>query len=352
MRRCVRMSGCVRELQCRFGIYRKTSNSWERQSVATPIAEELEYRMPDLLSLLATLVFTLYVFTFGACFGSFLNVIVWRIPRGLPIAFARSHCPHCNTMIPGSDNIPIVGWLRLRGRCRFCRQQISMRYLVVETGVALLFAGLFLLIVVSQGATLPQHGQASQFTNWLTDFPNGWTLQVFLHQCVLGYALLAILLMDQERSETPWSFSLIMAALHLGLVCWNPAINQLDQLTQRPTLGSPLALASLSASLNYSLSGGVLALVLGGLARVLKLPCRVRNSLQALLLLGVFLGPIVLAWAALIAGTAQGMQWLAGKLRARPSGPVLGLALHLFCAWLIILCSWRWWPRAEWPPWG
>ncbi|MEZ5951039.1 MAG: prepilin peptidase [Planctomycetaceae bacterium] len=231
--------------------------------------------MPDLLSLLATLVFTLYVFAFGACFGSFLNVIVWRIPRGLPIAFARSHCPHCNTMIPGSDNIPIVGWLRLRGRCRFCRQQISMRYLVVETGVALLFAGLFLLIVVSQGATLPQHGQASQFTNWLTDFPNGWTLQVFLHQCVLGYALLAILLMDQERSETPWSFSLVMAALHLGLVCWNPAINQLDQLTQRPTLGSPLALASLSASLNYSLSGGVLAARVGRTCQSVEapLPC-------------------------------------------------------------------------------
>ena len=79
---------------------------------------------------------------FGAAVGSFLNVVVWRVPRGESIVSPPSHCPNCDAPIKPRDNIPIVSWLVLRGRCRNCGEPISARYPLVELGVALLFAGI------------------------------------------------------------------------------------------------------------------------------------------------------------------------------------------------------------------
>ena len=76
----------------------------------------------------------------GACVGSFLNVVIWRVPRGESIVAPPSHCPHCDQRIRARDNIPIVSWLVLRGRCRACDQPISRRYPLVELLVAVLFA--------------------------------------------------------------------------------------------------------------------------------------------------------------------------------------------------------------------
>jgi leader peptidase (prepilin peptidase)/N-methyltransferase len=78
---------------------------------------------------------------FGLLIGSFLNVVIWRVPRGESVVSPPSHCPRCNAHIAPLDNIPVVSWLVLRGRCRHCGNPISPRYPAVELLTGLLFAG-------------------------------------------------------------------------------------------------------------------------------------------------------------------------------------------------------------------
>lgn len=77
----------------------------------------------------------------GLVFGSFFNVCIWRLPRGGSIIAPPSHCPRCRRPIRFYDNIPVLSWLLLRGRCRDCRQPIAVRYPLVELLTGLLFAG-------------------------------------------------------------------------------------------------------------------------------------------------------------------------------------------------------------------
>lgn len=81
----------------------------------------------------------------GMCVGSFLNVCIHRIPRGMSLLRPRSRCPACGASIRAWHNIPVLGWLVLRGRCRSCGGPISWRYPAVELAVGLLFAAPYLL---------------------------------------------------------------------------------------------------------------------------------------------------------------------------------------------------------------
>jgi len=83
------------------------------------------------------------VFVLGAVVGSFLNVCIWRIPQGLSIVFPASSCPQCGHSIRFYDNIPLVSYLLLRGRCRSCGERISLRYPLVEGLTALMALLLF-----------------------------------------------------------------------------------------------------------------------------------------------------------------------------------------------------------------
>lgn len=84
-----------------------------------------------------------FVFIFGAIVGSFLNVCIVRMPHEKSVITPRSHCVHCTKMIPWYDNIPFVSYLLLRGRCRFCGEKISLRYLIVELVTAITFLGFY-----------------------------------------------------------------------------------------------------------------------------------------------------------------------------------------------------------------
>lgn len=120
------------------------------------------------------------LFVVGLAFGSFLNVCIARIPRDQSIVSPRSHCPHCQKPIRWRDNIPLLSWIVLRGRCRDCGQPISLRYPLVE----LLTAGLFVACYSSFGTT------------WLT-----------LKFCVFCFLIVGLIFMDAETGLLPHEFT-------------------------------------------------------------------------------------------------------------------------------------------------
>jgi len=91
-----------------------------------------------------TLSVAILVFIFGAMIGSFLNVVIYRIPKGENIAFPASHCQHCKTPLKWYHNIPLLSWLFLKGKCAFCHAPIAKQYPMVELITGVLFAALYL----------------------------------------------------------------------------------------------------------------------------------------------------------------------------------------------------------------
>lgn len=89
----------------------------------------------------------------GACIGSFLNVVAYRLPRGMSISRPPSQCPACGHTIRWSDNVPVLGWLRLRGRCRDCSAPIAARYPMVEAAAALIVLTVGMLALLSRGGS-------------------------------------------------------------------------------------------------------------------------------------------------------------------------------------------------------
>ena len=78
-------------------------------------------------------------FLFGLCLGSFVNVVTYRLPRKISISYPRSFCPKCRKPIKIIDNIPVLSWIRLRGKCSNCNKQISYKYILIEISFAILF---------------------------------------------------------------------------------------------------------------------------------------------------------------------------------------------------------------------
>lgn len=86
-------------------------------------------------------------FIFGSCIGSFLNVVIYRLPAGISLLWPPSHCPHCQHRLSPTENVPVLGWLWLRGRCRHCHTPISPRYPLVEA----MTGGIFVVIASQLG---------------------------------------------------------------------------------------------------------------------------------------------------------------------------------------------------------
>ena len=96
-----------------------------------------------------------FSFWLGACIASFLNVVIWRVPRGESIVSPPSHCPKCNALIKWYQNIPILAWLALRGKCANCKAPISPRYILIETLGGVLFLAAFWHYAWSQVLFVP-----------------------------------------------------------------------------------------------------------------------------------------------------------------------------------------------------
>ncbi|MGA7402858.1 MAG: prepilin peptidase [Candidatus Sulfotelmatobacter sp.] len=125
----------------------------------------------------------------GLSFGSFLNVCIYRLPRGLSVVMPRSKCPHCKHLIAFYDNMPVISWLILRGRCRQCKTRISPRYLFIELLTGALFLGCYAYF--------------------------GLTLAT-LKFCVFGFLVLGLIFTDAETKLLP--DKLTLPGLALGII--------------------------------------------------------------------------------------------------------------------------------------
>jgi len=121
-------------------------------------------------------------FLFGLVFGSFLNVVIYRAPRGLSVVKPRSACPNCGTQIRAYDNIPVLSWVILRGRCRDCGHPISARYAIVELLCGFLFVSAF------------------YYAAPITSTVQLWTV---LKLCVFFFLLLGLIFIDFEHHLLP-----------------------------------------------------------------------------------------------------------------------------------------------------
>jgi leader peptidase (prepilin peptidase)/N-methyltransferase len=187
----------------------------------------------------------------GAAIGSFMNVCVHRLPHGESVVRPRSHCPSCGTDIPARDNIPILSWLLLRGRCRGCGERISLRYPLVE----LVSIGIWVGMALAYGPTLHALSGAVFFT-----------------------LLLAIAITDARHYVIPDELSIggLASGLTLAVVT--------ELTTGMPTIVSSVV----GAALGFLLLLGV------GLVGdwVFKKPAMGGGDMKMMAMIGAYLGPI------------------------------------------------------------
>lgn len=152
-------------------------------------------------------------FLIGLVLGSFLNVCISRLPEHRSIVHPRSHCPECGAPIRWYDNVPLLSWLLLRGRCRNCQRAISRRYPLVELAVAVWFA-----LQASRFYAL------LNFYFWKPENPGDSSdavsaIVIAVAVAVLGFLLIGLIVMDWQTHLLPNAFTLPGIAIGLFLVC-------------------------------------------------------------------------------------------------------------------------------------
>ncbi len=174
----------------------------------------------------ASLVGLFFFFALGAIVGSFLNVVVYRLPRGENLIFPSSACPKCGTKLTWRENLPIIGWIMLAGRCRFCRSKISPEYPLIETLVACLFGGVFALWFMDP--SIFEIGGFINTANWTPEWAEVNKLSrvwpMLLVVLYLLASLVAITLIDARTFmiplEIPWLAGLLGLIVHPVLAAY------------------------------------------------------------------------------------------------------------------------------------
>jgi leader peptidase (prepilin peptidase)/N-methyltransferase len=219
----------------------------------------------------------------GAVFGSFLNVVAFRLPRRESIVKPRSRCTSCGTAIRPYDNIPVLSWLMLRGRCRDCSAPISSRYPLVEAGTALLCAGAVLSNATAAGIAL---------------------------SVALILVLVPAALIDLEHRIIPNRLTGAGALLALGLGSALDPTGEPARLIAGAAAGGFLLAAALAYPGGMGMGDVKLAGVMG-----LFLGSAVAPAIMIALFAGVLLGSVIVA--------RKGAH--AGRKTAVPFGPFLAL---------------------------
>ena len=308
----------------------------------------------------------IWLFVFWSLIGSFLNVVVYRLPLGESVVHGGSHCPRCSSPIKWHDNLPVVGWLRLNGRCRSCDLPIAARYPVVEAICAGVGTAVYFRELLSGGTNLPQrvpdflHGGVLR----LVPNPSPDLIGLYLYHCGTLCVLLVWGLIAWDGRQLPGRSVLRVLLVAVGLPVVIPALHPLS-LGWQPGRGDHLAtpdwiLDGLGVSLAGGLAGLLCGLVLHGVfGRLLRgdaagrsgLPLRPPRTLG----LGLMLVGIVFGWQGmlgttvllLIACLVQMLVW-----SAVTDWPEMPTELVLAAAAFVHLCLWRqlttslepWWP--------
>lgn len=173
----------------------------------------------------------LFAFAFGACVGSLINVLVYRMPREMSVVRPASRCPSCDHLLTWRENIPVVGWLLLRGRCRFCKSAISPEYPLVEA-----FVGLLFVLFYALWYTVPNYGADWLGFDWSSVKPdwaaNGFALTwpVFVTLLVLVSSLVAMTIIDARTFTIPlaltWTPALLAFVAHPAWAAALPALGR------------------------------------------------------------------------------------------------------------------------------
>jgi len=188
------------------------------------------------------LITALWLGFIGACIGSFLNVVAYRMPRDMSIVWKPSHCPRCGHNIRARDNVPVFGWLLLRGRCRDCGAPISPRYAIVEAAMGAAFFLLAYVELFTGGANLPGGPFTETASAWNTVWNPDWTmLRIYIYHGVLLSVLMAMLLIDQDRQQIPRSI-VLLAFVIVAASSWNWRHLYLDRrgMSRLPEFNAPL----------------------------------------------------------------------------------------------------------------
>ena len=283
-----------------------------------------------------------WFFSIGAALGSFLNVVVYRLPLGMTLVRTPSACPSCGQPIEMRDNIPIFGWIKLRGRCRNCAWAIPVRYPLVEFAVASLFVILLFVELASGGANLPvrepEHYAGVVWTVWYFKYPD--LMQSYFFHCLLLYLCLGSLLIALDRKRVPKSllwFGIIVGVVWLAI---EPRLH--------PTLGILQSWDAPSWPHRVtSLLSGLTGLVLGGgVGRILgwTLPspqdAPLRSALFGVLLLcGLYLGPSTVLSVTLMTLLLTALVSSVGAMLLSPNPAAL--ATSAVVAVLIQCLTWR-----------
>ena len=224
----------------------------------------------------------------GAIIGSFLNVVIHRVPREESIAFPASHCPSCDTAIRPYDNIPVVSWAVLRGRCRACGTPISARYPAVELLTGVLFALTYLL-------------------------HSGLTLSLPFDLAFVA-AIVALVFIDAEHMLLPNVITYPGAALALAARAVVPNLYGVASLGGEHT---PAWLLSLAGAVLGALAGGGFLWLVGWLwERARGVEAMGLGDVKMMFMVGAFLGwPLTLLtiFVGVLTGSLAGVAAMARR---------------------------------------
>jgi leader peptidase (prepilin peptidase)/N-methyltransferase len=241
---------------------------------------------------MASVVIGLVVYLTGLCVGSFLNVVIYRLPRGLSILKPTwSFCPHCKTTLQWYDNLPVLGWVLLKARCRYCHRPISAQYPLIEAITGLVFLLTYYLLFVGNARVLKvtEVGVLGLNAHWPTDIPFllAWlVLAAVLIVCsamdliwyvvdtrITDVALLAGIVLCAlwprpeflaDRAATPAAAAAIVAFIVSGLMLWRSARRESSAGQEgfvRDATADDAATASLSPSINAATLIAILVFV-------------------------------------------------------------------------------------------
>ena len=274
-------------------------------------------------------VFACFAFGLGCCIASFLNVCIWRLPREESVAWPPSHCPKCNARIRWYQNIPIVSWLVLRGRCANCHEPISARYMIVEMlgGVLFLLAylqwasGFFLGITPALG---------------LVPLAGLWTVPVFW---LVFSGLILGSFIDLDHFYLPDRVTIGGMVLGVPLSFLVPELQ-----------GETEGISALWLSLGGMVGGFFFLWGLGWVAtKVFKKDAMGFGDVKLLGAIGAFFGPVAVLYTIVVSSFAGalvgGVLIMRGKAKlggftAVPFGPFLALGTVSWMFWGPRIISW------------